>query len=1429
MNCQHCQPLLLDHLYGLLDGPEAAAVDAHLASCPACTAARAETARVQGLFARAAKSAFPATRFEAPVPAKTGARTPAPASKPSALPFPAPLPRPGDRTFRVAGILSWAVAAAVLIAIPGTVVPVLGIFDRSDAADRAAGTAKLNADAADRAAGTAAGAVETAKNQRQSSLSAAQLRLTVAEQTQTALLNTWVKEQKVAAQTATARKLTVDVLKPATVQPGAPNDFLVVVRDGRERWETVGKRMVAEVHAVEASDAVIFTQPLDHERRGDTHALRLPAAAWAQVKPDAELFLVVAQVDEKTGARTELQERVRLAGPVFATLLVTDKPTYRPGERLFFRSLTLDRVTFRPPAREQILKYELVHPDNRAVNGLTVTGTTGLVRVGGGDGKVEAVRAADGQPVRGVGCGEFVLPPDLADGDYTLVLREQQHPGGPAATVPLPVTRLVKVRSGAADNYRKQIEFKGRASYAAGETVEAWAELTFQDKPVPNAAVAGVAIEADGLSIDGVQASKETDKDGKVHVRFALPAELLDGDVRLKVAFRTPHGEEVVARRVPVIGNRLKVEFFPECGDMLVAGVPCKVYVRATTPAGQPADIRGVVTDGREVLARVESLSDTDQPGANRGLASFTYTPKLGTRAWLKLDAPAGVYAPILTGVPVSNAAVALMGGPGATAVRTGFPLPRPEATGVVMSVLDPITAPGQPIRVQLHSVGQARTLVVGAYTRGRLSDTQKVTVEPDLAQVVKLMAGTDPRGGVVRITAFEELTEQAGEPKPDLKPVAERLVFRKPGEVLNLGFAATSVGGAPGANRAFAAGSEINLSITATDEKGNPAAAVLWAAACNSGAAPGAKDRLLPTHFLLGGEVKNPDDLEYADFLLTDRAKAGEALDLVLGTQGWRRFAEQAQPPAAPVQKAGVPNTEVTRLMVQNGQYATWTEPVPLRDHRKLFETYAPLYEAAVKAVTQAKAGLELAREETRDVQEFVQAASAERAAKRAADEAAKAVAAETAKAQSAREPVRQFRSGVWYGVAGLAALALCCGLASLARPDGRFPLGFSTLGSVGLAAFLVVAAGWGDDAKASAAAPARESASAEAERAGAGFLREDRGPAPVAAGPTPAAPAPKAGAAPDAKGNAEMGKPTTDGVMTGAAGMTGAGPAKGAAALAFGGGPLKDVPPPFIMSPPTVNKHDGRLGPAALPQAIAPGGPGGAPAPLARPGDPSMRPMLIGPPGPVPSALGAGGDHVRPNGVTEADLADSEKAKLNMLRGSGGRNAYAAEQADALKRDTDRAARFAKERATALTAAVEAYHAAAGKPSLPAIPPADKFAAQQSRAPVPPLVVREYAAPRPASIQVPDATEAPDTVLWQPVIVLPADGKATLTFHLGAAPGGYQLVIAGHTADGRLGATRGLIAVSRPQTAAPVGPGAPAGAVPPTVPVAPGPRPMP
>ena len=48
--------------------------------------------------------------------------------------------------------------------------------------------------------------------------------------------------------------------------------------------------------------------------------------------------------------------------------------------------------------------------------------------------------------------------------------------------------------------------------------------------------------------------------------------------------------------------------------------------------------------------------------------------------------------------------------------------------------------------------------------------------------------------------------------------------------------------------------------------------------------------------------------------------------------------------------------------------------------------------------------------------------------------------------------------------------------------------------------------------------------------------------------------------------------------------------------------------------------------------------------------------------------------------------------------------------------------------------------------------------------------------------------------------MLVLPDDGKATLTFDLSDDLTGYQVLVAGHTLDGRIGAVTGTIEVRKP-----------------------------
>ncbi|MCS6864416.1 MAG: zf-HC2 domain-containing protein [Gemmataceae bacterium] len=1374
MNCQHCQSLLFDHLYGLLEANEEAAVDAHLSGCPTCTAQRATMARWQGLIATAAKSAFPHITFAPPtVPEPSLTTTPA-RSAPAGLPQTVGGLR--ARTRRVAAMIPWAVAATILLAIPGTVLPVVNLVRQFQQALQDVEFAQRETDDLHRAA-------QESQSQWEQTLHEAEFKLTTAQQTQHAILDRWVKEQKAAVETVTARRLSVDVFKPATVQPGAPNDFVVVVNDRRDAWESARKSLVAEIHAVDTTDAVIYAQPLNLERTGERrHTVRLPASAWTKVKPETELYLVVAQVDEETQTRT-IEERVPLAGPVYTTLLVTDKAIYRPGERLFFRSLTLDRITFQTPPREQILKYELLAPNHQPIPGLQLTGTTDLLRVDNA-GRVEPVRLPNGQPVRGVGCGEFILPVDLPEGDYTLQLTELQHPGGFPATIPVPVTRTIKVRSGLPDTYRKRILFH-RESYAPGDVVEAIAQLQRHEQPMAGVAIEACRVEVDGQQLSDVQIAPHTDAQGQAKIHFQLPAAVPHGDVRVMVSFRTPEGDPPVTERVPVIGNRVLIEFFPECGDTLIAGVETKIYVRATTPAGFPVNFRGIITDGRRTLAHVTSFNDPDQPGSRRGLAAFTFTPQLGQRVWLKLESPASIYAPIMVNAPVPHAAVAMLGGPAAVARNSGFPLPEAQPEGLAMAVLDPVTAPGQPIRVRLTSVGQARQIVIGAYTRGKLSDTQRVLVEREQPQVVKLMANRDPRGGVVRITAFEERDDRR-----DLQPVAERLVYRKPGEWLKLAFTATSsatVVQAPAENsrQAFDPHTPLSLAISATDEKGQPTVAVLWAAAVNAGVTPGPKDRLLPTHFLLAGEVKSPDELEYADFLLSDHPSAAEALDLLLGTQGWRRFVEQSFPAGRggkPLQPLAHP--DVVEWLVHNGQYATRSEPAAVRKHRELYQKYAPLYEAATKAVITAQEQLAAARQTLPARPDEALKAAEQRLAQKQADVAA------------AQIPVQQFQARAWWGMAGFAALALMCGCAGFWRPTARLPWGFSSLGAIGLSVFLFVALQWVQSEMATAhdlgqrlsASNSHEPELAPPPRAAQTKLHHavgvdtDRQPSHNQT---------------YEKGSKHDTSATTD------------------------SGHHPSVPPTSVIGPQPPLRSGPRPGADAsqLPRfgtGDSAGFVGQNPATMAAypppPGAALTAPLPVAPPRvtmPNPKSLGSAA--VMPDRNTLESRKDALRAStLQQVP-------HAAIQIH--ERSLREAQALATQQATArnyaLTAPIEGYLT----PDLPASTPEradtthrrdlERYAVEKVRGSVqapPSLVVREYAAARPTPETLPQHTEAADTILWQPIIVVPGNGHATLQFHLGEAPSGYELIIAGHTPDGRLGAIRDLLPITRlPRSASP------------------------
>jgi hypothetical protein len=843
-------------------------------------------------------------------------------------------------------------------------------------------------------------------------------RATAAEQE---LATKYRDELEKARQTLEGRDFSVRLTGPAHIQPGAPNRWTVetVNRNG----EPITPKKL-EVVVKDAANKELDKKSFEHPT-GATTVVDLPLAFWAKVTPGTDLFVEVSALTDDARQGT-LSERIPLARPVFVTHLATDKPLYKPGETIRFRSLTLDRSTLRPPGHDLHLKFRLRDP-GEAVTPLD-EGNGRLLA------SLKPVNDWNDKPLRGIGVGEYTLPAGAAGGEYKLDLLEVESGTGRELLLE---TRKFIVNRYVPETFEKKLEFDGK-SYGAGDTVQARLEVSRTAGGPMKDAKASVTATVDGREIHKqtgatfaiVPAAERGATKAVLDVRFQLPADLFEKadpkappSATLSLSVQDGSDAEAIVRPIPLVTRTLRVEFFPEGGD-LIEGVPGRVYFSVVTPGlqpgsnGKPADLKGVITDGTNTVAEVATMTDAANPGVNRGHGAFELTPKPGAKYFLKLKSPTGITEP----------------------TRDGFALPAAKADGVALRALDAVTGKGGAVRVQLQ-VGQGtKTLHVGAYARGRLVAHDKVEVTAGKSLDVALK-GDDTAGGVTRVTVFEELKN--GEPgRAALIPRAERLVFRRPDQQLMLNVN-------PDRSRYSPAG-KVRLELSAVNEKERPTPAVLLVGVVNQSViamADNKTDRLMPTHFLLSGEVKHPAELEHADFLLTDVRNADVALDLLLGTQGWRRFAEQNADPANPADKP-----DVDRMLVAHGQRTSAPFELYKLEEKRVLAEFRPRLEVAALARSKAEADWNR-RDQSAD------AAAKLNAAQAAAAEAEKKYT--DAAAELHQFETRPTRPPSW-GLSGLAAALVALGLGgaalTLSRPAGsRRPYSVGTFGLFALAAVAV------------------------------------------------------------------------------------------------------------------------------------------------------------------------------------------------------------------------------------------------------------------------------------------------------------------------------------------------------------------------------------
>lgn len=431
----------------------------------------------------------------------------------------------------------------------------------------------------------------------------------------------------------------------------------------------------------------------------------------------------------------------------------------------------------------------------------------------------------------GAAAAEIDLPDGIPGGEYTIAIAAE----GTSMTA----ERKVIVSSYQPPRIKKKLEFL-RKAYGAGDTVTATVELHRATGEAMSAkAVTGV-ITLDGADLARVPIT--TDAAGNAVVQFTLPAAIRKGDGLLTILVEDGGVTESVQKRIPITLADISLAVYPEGGD-LVERLPSRVYFAAKNALDKPADIDAKITDDRgRTVALVSSYHD--------GMGRFELVPEPGRRYQIEITRPTGIAKTV--------------------------PLPAARSEGCTLQAIDDHASSRSEVRVAVWCT-RDRGVITTASLRDRRIATRTASVTASRPSVIALPVPAAAQGAV-RVTLFD------GE-RDTLVALAERLVYKNRGADLKIQLAPDKP--------TYTPRGEVALAITATLPDGSPAAnADLALSVVDDTVLSFADDKQATMLARLYLEAEMPGQtIEEPNFYFGSDPKAPAAIDLVLGTHGWRRF----------------------------------------------------------------------------------------------------------------------------------------------------------------------------------------------------------------------------------------------------------------------------------------------------------------------------------------------------------------------------------------------------------------------------------------------------------------------------------------------------------------------------------------------------------
>ncbi|MBI2942650.1 MAG: A-macroglobulin complement component [Candidatus Wallbacteria bacterium] len=429
----------------------------------------------------------------------------------------------------------------------------------------------------------------------------------------------------------------------------------------------------------------------------------------------------------------------------------------------------------------------------------------------------------------GVAAFSWTVPAGQAGGEHKLVAKFP-NTGDPDAEAGF-VLRSYRV-----PRLKTEIEFV-RKAYGPGDDAMATLSAKRAEGGMPAGAKVTVVAQIDSREVH--RSEHVLSEQGTLAVTFRLPAEMDKGDGNLAFIIEDGGVQETAVKTIPIVLNKVALAFFPEGGE-LVGGLATRLYFEARNTADLPADVAGRIVDSDGSVA---ATFRTEHEGRGR----VEFEPKTGRVYHAVLDEPAGV--------------------------KEHFPLPKVGAAGVSLAAGDDAIQPGAALRVKVAS-STAGKIDVAAFKYEKELVRKSVVLEAGSSLEISLELPEDA-GGVLRVTAFDWQGN----------PWAERLVLRMPKKQVQVTLKPDPEQSSPG--------SKIRVKVLTTDQTGEPIAATVGLSVVDDAVLETVEKRdrapRLPVQVLLGADVR---ELADAHVYLAGGDEGNRRTDLLLGTQGWRRFA---------------------------------------------------------------------------------------------------------------------------------------------------------------------------------------------------------------------------------------------------------------------------------------------------------------------------------------------------------------------------------------------------------------------------------------------------------------------------------------------------------------------------------------------------------